>query len=101
MAKKTTKTPAQEAPATLRRRMVLVSDTDLQSMRDAFAAKQPVTVTVHPPETQALTDEQRARRKAYRQRPEVREKQRAYRRERAKRLREALRAAAPQPTTES
>ena len=45
MAKKS-KTP--ESPTALRRRMVLVSDFDLQSMRDAFAAKQSVTVTVQP-----------------------------------------------------
>jgi hypothetical protein len=76
----------------LRRRMVLVAESDLQSIRDAFAAKQPVTVTVHPPEKQALTEAQRERRKAYRQRPEVREKQRAYRSERSKRLRAAVQA---------
>jgi hypothetical protein len=94
MAKKA-KTPTTTTPTTLRRRMVLVSETDLQSMRTAFAAGTTATVTVHPTEKRDLTDEQRLRRKAYRQRPEVRAKQKAYRAARAQKVREALRAVNP------
>jgi len=95
------KTKAAEPSATaLRRRMVLVSEADIQGMREAFAQQRSATVTVHAPQKTELTDAQRARRKQYRERPEVKEKQRAYRRARAQRLREALRATkAQEPQT--
>jgi hypothetical protein len=77
--------------------MVLVGESDLASMKAAFAEGRSATVTVHPPVKQELTEAQRERRKAYRQRPEVREKQKAYRTARAQRIREAKKAAAPAP----
>ena len=98
----TKKTKAAELPATvLRRRMVLVSEADLQSMREAFAQQRSVTVTAHVPQKMELTDAQREKRSAYRRRPEVREKQKAYRAARAKRIRDAKKAAAPQPASDS
>jgi hypothetical protein len=100
------KTKVAEPSATdLRRRMVLVSEADLRSMREAFAQQRSLTVTVHAPQKTELTEAQRERRKEYRQRPEVRAKQKAYRAARARRLREALRTtnAAPQgePTNQT
>jgi hypothetical protein len=72
-----------------RRVMVLISEADLLLMKAAFADKQTASVTVHPPVTRPLNDDQREKRKAYRQRPEVREKNLAYRKARAKRIRDA------------
>src|SRR5262245_46574123 len=82
-------------PVPMRRRMVLVSEDELRKMDTAFAeGREAIVVTVHAVPPSSLTDGQREKRKAYRQRPEVREKQRAYRRERAKRIRAAKKAAA-------
>jgi hypothetical protein len=81
--------PSDVQPAELRRRMVLMSENDLQSMATAFAEGRPATVTVYRPHQGPLTEAQREKRKAYRQRPEVREKQRAYRAARTRRLRGA------------
>jgi hypothetical protein len=88
MAKKE-KAPAV-APTTLRRRMVLISEADVQSMKAAFAAGKEAVVTVHAVPSRGLTDAQREKRRAYRQRPEVKERMKAYRQRRAARLREAL-----------
>ena len=88
---------ASDQPEALRRVMVLVSEADLQAARAAFAEGRSATVTVHAPVRSALTDAQREKRRAYRQRPEVREHMKAYRVLRNKRLREAL--AQPQSET--
>lgn len=82
-------TTAPPAPPSHRRVMVLISEADLLLMKAAFADKQTASVTVHPPATRPLNDDQREKRKAYRQRPEVREKNLAYRKARAKRIRDA------------
>lgn len=84
----------------LHRVSVLISEADLRDMQAHFAEGKPghPLVAVHPPQTR-LTDAQREYRKAYRQRPEVREKMKAYRAARRKRLREAAKQqAAEQPS---
>jgi hypothetical protein len=79
--------------------MVLISEADVRAMREAFAAGHEAVVTAHRLVPEALTSQQRERRKAYRQRPEVREKQKAYRALRATRLRAAAMPVATVPVT--
>jgi hypothetical protein len=87
------KAPEVRSPMPPRqRRTILISNDDVQRMEAAFAAGREAVVTAYALPTCILTDGQREKRKAYRQRPDVREKQRAYRRERAKRIREAKKA---------
>jgi hypothetical protein len=88
--------PESAPPAeTLHRVTVLVSEADLLSIREAFAQDRTAQVTVHMPRTRELTDAQREKRKTYRQRPEVREKHKAYRALLAKRIRVAAKAQEP------
>lgn len=82
-----------EVEAALRRVTVRVSEADLEELTKRFAAGETAQVTVHAgAKGKQLTDAQREWRAAYRQRPEVRERNKAYRRERAKRIRAAAKA---------
>jgi len=87
---------AQEpAPVALRRVSVRISADDLAAMQEHFAAGKSGNplVAVHPPAARKdMSPAQREWRKAYRQRPEVRERNKAYRAERRKRLRAAATA---------
>jgi hypothetical protein len=95
MRKKTPKELVAPEPAAarqggpLRRVAVLISEADVQAMQASFAEGRTASITAHAPAASKLTDAQREYRKDYRQRPEVRAKQKAYRALRAKRVREA------------
>src|SRR5262245_62353247 len=61
-------------PVPMRRRMVLVSEDEVRKTDTAIAeGREAIVVTVHAVPPSSLTDGQREKRKAYRQRPEVRE----------------------------
>jgi hypothetical protein len=85
-------TRSPEPAERLRRMTVLITETDLQDMQTHFLEGRPgyPLVSVHPP----AADAARAYRAAYRKRPEVREKMKAYRALRAARLRNAKAAPA-------
>lgn len=80
------------ASEALRSMTVRVSEANVAMIQASFAEGRPAQVTVHPPTKRS--DSQRAYRKTYRQRPDVRERMKAYRTARRKRLREALAAKA-------
>jgi hypothetical protein len=64
------------APDKLHRVSVLVSTDDLRAIQAQFAIGQPTSVMVHPPRRKAkvMSEAQREWRKAYRRRPEVKER---------------------------
>jgi hypothetical protein len=95
--------PAPSSSDAVRRVMVRISEADYLDMTRHFAEAKPglPLVSVHPAAKRQLTTEQRKKRKAYRQRPDVREKQKAYRASRAKRIREALAKAGAQVRSET
>jgi hypothetical protein len=92
--KKKNRAPVAAAEGTLKRVMVRISEEDFTAMTQHFAEGKSglPLVSVHPPSSgkRELTPEARAKRKEYRQRPDVREKMKAYRAKRAARVREAL-----------
>lgn len=85
---------AKQEGEALRRVMVRISETDYSTMMAHFAEEKDglPAVTVHAPSTgkRELTDEQREKRKAYRNRPEVKDKMKAYRKQRAAKVRALL-----------